>query len=758
MPTFDSTFIERQYGFRIHDYKSLDGYESINFRLKTDKGTFVLKQYQNNADVREWVEAENDVLLFLSENFLGVCSFPIPSLTGNFLPENEAEGTFYRLLNFLEGTFLGDAEHTPELFFSFGEFLGGMNKVLFQYKNPIISNRRYHWDNQFYTLNKKHISYIPDASKQALVEYFILQYEEQVVPMFSELRMSIIHGDANDWNVLTSGEKTTGIIDFGDMCHSHIVNELAIGICYVIMNKDNPTEAALPIIQGYHSVFPLEEKELEALYLSIAIRLCISVINSAYSARLQPDKSYITVSEKGAWDLLEKWVAINPIHAPRSFKKCVGFPVRENISAREILQKRHVHISKSLSVSYNEPIHMSRAAFQYMYDEIGNTYLDAYNNIPLVGHSHPAVVEAARKQMAKLNTNTRYLYDELHIYAEQLLGKFPAPLNKVFFVNSGSAASDLALRLAFAYSNNKGVMVLEHGYHGNTRLGIDISHYKYARKGGQGKENHILELPVPDAYKGPLTLGDGADGERYAADAIRRMKSSGANYAAFISEAVMGCAGQVPLAPGYLEPVFKAVREQGGVCICDEVQIGFGRMGSHFWGFELQGVVPDIVVLGKPMGNGHPIGAVVTTDEVADAFDNGMEFFSSFGGNPVSCAIGSAVLNTIEKEGLQQKSKEVGDYFLEQMRGLQNQYECIGDVRGHGLFVGMELVKDRVSKVPDTALAKRIKNELRRRHILISTDGPFGNIIKSKPPLCFNCGDVDVVICAMSEVLKTMGV
>ena len=310
-------------------------------------------------------------------------------------------------------------------------------------------------------------------------------------------------------------------------------------------------------------------------------------------------------------------------------------------------------------MSYENPIQMSRAAFQYMYDTEGNTILDAYNNIMLAGHGHPTVVRAGRETMSRLNTNTRYLYEELMSYSEHLLNKFPPELSKIFFVNSGSAASDLAIRLAMAHTKKQKVMVLEEGYHGNTRTGISISNYKYKKKGANGKGENIIEVPLPNAFNSGLQ-DDGTAGSYFSDLAQKNIIKNKGQIAAFIAEPIGGCAGQVPLAKGYLKEVYPRIRAQGGVCISDEVQVGFGRLGDYFWGYEMHDIVPDIVVLGKPMGNGHPIGAVVTNATIAKSFESGPEFFSSFGGNPVSCAIGLAVLKVIEDEKLQEHAKKWG--------------------------------------------------------------------------------------------------
>ncbi|UCG45087.1 MAG: aminotransferase class III-fold pyridoxal phosphate-dependent enzyme, partial [Candidatus Bathyarchaeota archaeon] len=359
-------------------------------------------------------------------------------------------------------------------------------------------------------------------------------------------------------------------------------------------------------------------------------------------------------------------------------------------------------------------------------------------NIPHVGHCHPRVVQAGQQQMAHLNTNTRYLYDQIVEYAEQLLAKFPKSLNKIFFVNSGSAASDLAIRLAHTHTGSRDVMVVEHGYHGNTKIGIDISPYKFNGRGGKGPAPYILKAPIPDTFRGPYRSDNGKAGRFYANEAIKLLNQHVGKIAAFICEPVIGCGGQIPLPKDYLKLIYSAIRSQDGVCISDEVQVGFGRLGEAFWGFQQHGVVPDIVVLGKPMGNGHPIAAVVTTNEIARSFESGMEFFSSYGGNPVSCAIGLAVLEVIKEEKLQRNAVETGSHLKQKLQRLMASFPEVGDVRGQGFFLGVEFVKDEDTLGPHTALALNLKNQLRENGILVGTDGPFENVIKIKPPMCFD--------------------
>ncbi len=409
-------------------------------------------------------------------------------------------------------------------------------------------------------------------------------------------------------------------------------------------------------------------------------------------------------------------------------------------AAAAILEKRRRYLGPSLSLSYREPLHMVRAYRQYLYAADGRRYLDTVNNVPHVGHQHERVLEAARRQQALLNTNTRYLHHNIVDYAEALAATLPDPLSVCYFVNSGSEANELALRIARTLTGRRDMVVLEVGYHGNTVAAAEVSAYKFNGKGGRGAEPHIHVVPLPDPYRGKFRGHTRATALRYAAQAetaIEHLRAAGRGVAAFIGESILSCGGQIVPPPGFLQEVYHQIRKAGGLCIADEVQTGLGRVGDAFWSFELQGVAPDIVTLGKPIGNGHPLGAVVTTPAIAKAFANGMEYFSTFGGNPVSCAIGHTVLQVVQEEGLQAQAREVGEYLKQQLRELQTRHPIIGEVRGAGLFLGVELVRDRESRTPAGAEAARLINRMRRHGILMSTDGPDNNVLKIKPPLCF---------------------
>jgi 4-aminobutyrate aminotransferase-like enzyme/Ser/Thr protein kinase RdoA (MazF antagonist) len=418
---------------------------------------------------------------------------------------------------------------------------------------------------------------------------------------------------------------------------------------------------------------------------------------------------------------------------------------------------RRRNLGSSLSLSYDKPLHIVRGFGPYLYDHEGQRYLDTVNNVAHVGHEHPKVVRAGQQQMSVLNTNTRYLHEQIVLLAEDLLQTLPPELSVVHFVNSGSEANELALRMARSRPGRTDMIAVEVGYHGNTGACIDISSYKFDGRGGRGKPLNTQIVPMPDTYRG-LYRGHGIEAGRKYADhleeAIQHIEQAGREVAGFICESILSCGGQIVLPPGYLARAYELVRAAGGLCIADEVQVGFGRVGSHFWGFELQGVIPDIVTMGKPFGNGHPLAAVVCTREVADTFANGMEYFNTFGGNPVSCAIGRAVLEVIREENLQHNARQTGDYLRQSLLELQDRHRLIGDIRGPGLFQGIELVKDREQLRPAAREASYIANRMRELGILMSTDGPLHNVLKIKPPICFEKAQVNFLIDTLDRVLR----
>lgn len=438
----------------------------------------------------------------------------------------------------------------------------------------------------------------------------------------------------------------------------------------------------------------------------------------------------------------------------------LGIPARrfpKQLTFAETLSQRRALIGCNVTVSYKRPLKIVRGWRQHLYDDTGRGYLDVFNNVPLVGHSHPKVVQAAQNQLGLLNTNTRYVHENIVRYARRITDKLPHPLRVCYFVNSGSEANELAIRLARAKTRSDHTIVLEHAYHGNTTALIDISPYKFNGPGGGGCKPWVHVVPMADDYRGIYRRGEPDIGIKYAncvGEIVNQLQAQGRGAATFIAETMPSVGGQIVFPHGYLPEAYRHVRAAGGVCIADEVQVGFARLGTHFWGFQTQGVVPDIVVLGKPIGNGFPLAAVVTTPEIAEAFDNGMEFFSTFGGNPVSCAVGMATLDVLEEEHLQENARRVGRHLMAGLKDLQERHSLIGDVRGLGLFLGLDLVRDREIRTPAPEQAAYIVNRLRERGILSGTDGPHHNVIKLRPPLIFSEADSDLFIGTLDSVLK----
>ncbi|XP_037539804.1 ethanolamine-phosphate phospho-lyase [Nematolebias whitei] len=435
----------------------------------------------------------------------------------------------------------------------------------------------------------------------------------------------------------------------------------------------------------------------------------------------------------------------------------------ERLEKRKTIDLRKKHIGPSCKIFFShDPIKIVRAKGQYMYDEQGQRYLDCINNVAHVGHCHPDVVKAGARQMEVLNTNTRFLHDNLVLFAQKLQATLPDKLSVCYFVNSGSEANDLALRLARQFTGNKDIITLENAYHGHVSSLIDISPYKFHQLSDAEQSQFVHVAPSPDVYRGKYRAEHPDPATSYADEVkniINNIHKKGRKVAAFIAESLQSCGGQVIPPSSYFQQVAKHVHEAGGIFIADEVQVGFGRVGSHFWAFQLQGedFVPDIVTMGKPIGNGHPMSCVVTSREVAEAFtSSGMEYFNTFGGNPVSCAIGLAVLDVIEKEDLRGNALRVGRYLTELLEKQKDKHPLIGDIRGRGLFVGVELVKDRVKLTPATAEAQEVIYKLKEQHVLLSADGPHRNVLKFKPPLCFTTEDADLVVEKINHILTEL--
>ena len=755
---------EQLYGIRA-SATQLPSERDQNFLLTSESGEKFVLKIANVLEDRALLEAQNAGLTYL-EGRLSYCPRIVPALSGERLSKIKSSNgatNFVRLVTYLWGVPLAEVkQHSPELLRSLGRKLGQLDRELATFDHPAI-HRDFHWDlANAQKVISEYGGLVADTRLREGVYQCARDFERDVGPMLPKLRRSVIHNDANDYNVLVNNadadpqnQAVVGLIDFGDMVHSYTVADLAVAIAYVVLDKPNPIRATLQVVAGYHEEYPLNEDEIQALYGLVLMRLCMSVCLAAYQARQRPDNEYLEISQRSITDSLPGLATIDPRLAAAAFRLACGFtPVSDKA---DTLAARKKLLGRNLSIAYQDPLKIVRGWMQYLYDEEGRRYTDAYNNVAHVGHCHPRIVRAGQDQMALLNTNTRYLHDLINRYAERLTGTLPAPLNVCFFVNSGSEANELALRLARAHTNARDMIVLDHGYHGNTTTLIDISPYKHDGPGGSGPPSWVHKVPLPDTFRGLYRSDDPLASEKYADhvfEVIGGLRGRGVTLAGFIAESLPSVAGQIILPAGYLAKVYAAVREAGGICIADEVQTGYGRIGKHFWGFESYDVVPDIVVLGKPIGNGHPIGAVITTHEIATSFDNGMEFFSTFGGNTVSCAIGLAVLEVVLEENLQAHALRVGEQMVQGLHGLMKRHEIIGEVRGAGFFLGVELVGDRTTLEPATPEAEIVVNRMRAQGILLGTDGPFHNVIKIRPPMPFSTSDADRLIATMDQALE----
>ncbi len=971
---------------------SLPGEVDLNFRIEGASESYLLKISPPEADTAI-LEFQQAILQHVAHSDPDIISpVPLPDLQGSFISETRDDAgniRQVRLLTWIKGRlWAGVNPVSDKLLHSLGQEAGRLTLALQGFEHP-QANRSYEWDvaQAKWTREYEHLF---SGEKLEILSYFNDQFD-RFQEAYAALRKSVVHSDVNDYNIVVNDDlpdpKVRAVIDYGDAIHTQIINDLATTIAYAVMGKPDPLGAAHPVVEGYHSSFPLLEEELELLYVLVAMKLVISVCKSAINRQKEPDNAYLLISEAPAWELLLKWRKVSrdlahysfrhacgfsahpseqafkdwagnqslsltslfpsiaketihpldlsvsgtftgdrevandlelfqfqierlqsevpdriiaggylepralytseaydrvgnkgkesrtvhlgidfwipvgtPVHAlfdgkvvcavndkgdkeyggliilkhredglnfytlyghqsiesvgqlksgdqikkgqqlsiianypengnwaphlhfevmlsllnyandfpgvaypgelsiwesicpdPNLLFRHVGPEVQAGEDPAETIAYRKAHLGKSLSLSYEEPLKIVRGDGAYLIDHMGRRFLDTVNNVAHVGHEHPRVVRAGQQQMAVLNTNTRYLHDNINEFARELLSTFPEELSVVHMVNSGSEANELALRMAQASTGQKDMIAMEVGYHGNTTGCVSISSYKFDGKGGSGAPEHTHIVPLPDRFRG-IHRGE-ESGPLYAAyvkQKVEHILALGRKPAAFFCESIISCGGQIELPDKFLEMAYASVRKAGGLCISDEVQVGCGRMGEQFWGFQLHGVIPDIVIIGKPIGNGHPLAAVVCTRKVADAFANGMEYFNTFGGNPVSSAIGTAVLQVIREEGLQKNALETGNYLKAELKKMQKEFPVIGEVRGQGLFLGIELTDQELN--PQTEKATYLARRMKDLGILMSTDGRDGNVMKIKPPMVFSKMHADLLLEALHRV------
>ena len=985
--------VKKEYGI-LGSASKLQGEIDINYKISTKNSQDYILKISRPDSTSDYLDFQIKILKFINSKNKNL---PISKIILNKQKKDITEivdsygnKRILRLLKWIPGRLWSSVHpQLDDLRYSLGEKSGNITKLLKGFDHK-IAHREFEWDIAQSVWTKKHLNLFNHDQKKIL-KYFHQEFELKNND-YNQLRKSVIHNDINDNNIIVSEDlispSVKSIVDFGDAINTQIINEVGTVCAYAIMNQNDPLDAALPVVSGYHSIYPLKENEVEHLYNVIAMKLVISVTKSAINKTKEPGNKYLLISEKHAWELLNKWYNISSEFATYSFRKSCGFnshpdydkfkkwcskqsisisklfpsikknklekidlsvstkfiepselgdievfqykieklqekfpdkilaggylepraiyttdkygksgnsgnenrtihigldfwlpsktPVHamfdgevviaindagekeygglvvlkhktknfdfftlyghnsvksatkhsvgdkikkgdkiselgnypengnwpphlhfqimlsimdykidfpgvmyynqieiwkeicpdpnllfksksikssKGISNAEIVNYRNRHLGKSLKLHYNNPIRIVRGAGQYLIDNTGRLYLDTVNNVAHVGHENPEIVMAGQKQMAVLNTNTRYLHEGINALAEKLLSTLPKELSVCYFVNSGSEANELAIRMIKEVTGQKDIIVSQWGYHGNTNKCVDISSYKFDRKGGKGAPKNTHVIPIPDSYRGKYRgLSTGNDYSKEVKKCIDKIHAKKRGVGGFIIEPIISCGGQVELPNGFLKKTYNYIRKAGGVCVSDEVQVGCGRLGESFWGFQLHDVIPDIITIGKPFGNGHPIGAVVCREEIANKFANGMEFFNTFGGNPVSCSIATEVLSFIERYNLQKNALLTGGYLKKQLIKLSNKYPMIGQVRGKGLFLGIELVDNELQPLKDHA--NYLANRMKEFGILMSTDGPNDNVMKIKPPIIFNQEDCDKLIFYLDKIFE----
>ena len=666
-----------------------------------------------------------------------------------------------RVVTYLAGTPMAKVAASPASWHALGRTLGRLDAALLSFGHP-GAFRAFDWHIAETPRARLRLAAVRDDGRRALLEGVLDRFDSHVAPALPLLRHSVIHNDANDWNVLVddAGRAVSGLIDVGDAVFAPTVADLAVAAAYAMLGAGAPVVAAEAIVRGFHEALPLTSVEQALLPDLIAARLAISVSISA-KRQATSDDPYLFVSEAPAWDLLRWLSSADAARLPAAIARACGtttLPPRQPTA--DVAAARAARLGRNVKLSYGTPLHIVRGDDVWLVAADGRRYLDCYNNVAHVGHAHPRVVAAQAAQAARLNTNTRYLHENVVAYAERLRATLPVSLDTFFFVNSGSEANDLALRLVRTATGRRDMVVLDWAYHGHTQALIEISPYKYKRAGGAGRPPFVHELPLPEPYRAPDDWPVFDQPARFAAAARRDLTAIaavGVSPAGFIAETIPSVGGQVFLPDGYLSAVYDAVRARGGLCIADEVQVGFGRVGTHMWAFEAHGVTPDVVTMGKPAGAGHPLGVVATTRAIAEAFANGMEYFNTFGGNPVSMAVGLAVLDVIADQDLMANARVEGAWLLDRFRALADHHPHIGDVRGQGLFFGLEMVTDRRSKRHDPETAAAVVRHALDLGVLMGTDGPFDNVVKLRPPMTFTRAHSAMLVDVLGRALALAG-
>ena len=764
-PRFTSSAAEhialRNFGIEAQA-EALDSERDQNFRLRSVTGTQSVLKIANAAEEPAAIDFENAVL----EHIRTVTpTIPVPRIVASTANENVVIHSFkgvdylVRCLTWLPGKCLDDLEPTPHLRKQLGTELATLGRALRGLFHP-AARKPLLWDIQNLAELTPWIADIEDSGTRAFCNTFVTGFSANTLPKLAALRSQVIYNDLHGGNVYVNNDsppKISGIGDFGDALYAPLICDVAVAAAYQLSKGDDPLDGVIEFVQAYNSITALEREEIDLLPDLIMARLVASLAIATWRARRFPEnREYIIGDAKFMADGLKALSQLPTHDTTRRLREACGFHDRPDVAAsqqsdEELKTRRELLLGSTFELFYDRPVNLVRGDGVWLYDSAGEAFLDAYNNVPLVGHCHPDVVNALSRQAATLNTHTRYLNDAVVEYAGRLLSLFPADLDRVMFSCTGSEANELAIRVARACTGNEGVIVTRCAYHGNTTTIAELS------PGDSGKETFekwVETIPSPDTYRRAARSSSADWVQDYLDEvdlALERMRGRGIQPAALLLDCGFTSDGMFMPPAGLVAGAADKIRAVGGVLIADEVQSGFGRLGQAMWGFEVHGAEPEIVTLGKPIGNGHPLAATIMQHELLDAFTQHDHYFNTFGGNPVSSKVGLAVLDAFERDGLLRNSEETGIYLKDCLNDLAADYECIGDVRSSGLFAGIELVSDPASKKPATDTARRIANNMRDLRILISTEGPHGNVLKIRPPLPFGPSHVDQLVDGLKQ-------
>lgn len=743
------------------ELQALGGERDLNFRIDTGGDAFIFK-ISNAADGEDVVGFQVDALQHIAARDP---SLPVPRVLADRdgqllrrITTSSGDSHILRLVSYLPGIPVDDAPASLRTWRATGTLMGRLNVALGSFYHPAARSNDHPWDTsnclRFQPLTK----YIGDRPARKLVDSVFERFREHAKPRLDATRHQIIHQDAHCGNVLVDPDdpaRVTGLIDFGDLLYGPVIADLAIIPDRTERSDDNLLDVICHAALGFDAAFPLQEDEIDLLFDVICARYALGATVVAARDELHTDAPGHMASNEPFIAALDQLLTIGADNCTRAVRRTCRFPAPVSHADEDgLLHKRRRFLGKNATHFYDRPMHFERASGPFLYGADGKAYLDGYNNVPQVGHCNPHVVRAISRQAAALNTNTRYLYDNILEYAERLTGKLAPHLDACIFVNSGSEANDIAWQMAKVWTGRAGGLLMEDAYHGITGP---------IREFSPGHPDtplppHLQGLLVPDPYRGPFR-DDAADiAARYAADtdrAVADLAAAGFEPAAFMIDSAFCSSGVPDTPPGYLREVEKHVRAAGGLMICDEVQSGFGRMGQ-WWGHELHGVEADFVTMGKPVGNGHPLGVVVTRTEILERFTEKTGLFSTFGGNTVACAAGNAVLDVIERDELIEHGRVVGDYLRMRLRELADSRPLIGNVRGFGMLTGLEFVSDRETRTPATAATARLLELMRQRQVLVGSEGRDANILKLRPALVFEHEHVDLFVDALDDSLGAL--